>query len=205
MRAFVLLLWTGLAGCSLVNSEKRQDRPLLPDVEAYFEATLNGQPWQPDTAYAWWYIIDYIDNPENIKELQIKSFQYSPTIDLPFYNASLTITLRRDIIIEDTNYYLFYDPIFDSINTETSFSLNAAFRENEGDAGISSFVISVEDSLFNWIRLTRLDTLYNQVYLIEGIFNLKLFPWFYDPVWSRYPKDTLTFTGRFRLLATSPR
>ena len=203
MRALVFLC-IGLAGCSLMNSKKGSDRPSLPDIDAYFEATLNGQPWRPDTIIAWWYIVDYVDNPENLKELQIQAIQRSPTIDLPFYYTSLNVILIRPNISIGRKYYLFYDPIFYELNTERLFSNNGAFYENDGDAGISSFVILMKDSLSNWIRLTRLDTLHNHLYVIEGNFNLKLFPWFYDPVWSKYPKDTLNFAGKFRLLATNP-
>ncbi len=204
--------WLGLlvlVGCGLLGA--KEERRLTPlEVEAYAEIALNGQPWRPDSALG---ALDYIlKTNERVHYLILFFTLRDPTLELPFYEAVLSLSLYEKPLKTDSTYYLFNsNPYFrrlvaNGTYTEDVLGEMARLGEVEGDVSLGSYWIAREDSLRSWVRFSRIDTVQTEPFLLvfyEGSFEVVLSPFSRDPAWSRYPDEKLHFVGRFRVPAVT--
>lgn len=197
-----------LTGCGLL--EPGGSRHADSSNAIYVEATLNGQPWQPDSA------IGILDTPfetgDRFSHLGLRFVMNDSTPELPFYQAVLMLDLYEKPLRVDTTYYLFNahpyyrEAVANGTYAEEELGRMGRLSEHDWQIYLGSYWIAREDSLQSWVRFSRIDTVQTEPFLLvfyEGVFEVVLAPFERSADWSRYPEAKLHFRGRFGIPAVT--
>lgn len=181
MNLFFLLLIMLASGCKLFNSEKKETEP---EVEQYFHAEINGQPWSGEPRAAFTFT-------ETDTILQVFATRFD-SVKYP-YNNHISFTLDYDP--ENTVYEVVR-------KYENSWIFGGAYYENDGDARIAVYEPIPTDSSYFTVKIKKIE---NGSELVTGAFAMTVvvdpdYDTAYNNQYRQQPDTVRITNGEFRVL-----